>query len=378
MIPPAHVVVFDDAHTFGGAQIALGNALQVMTHGSHTKITLVTTQATRARLRLDVLELPRLDIIECPPALPYNIFAFVVRLRFFFTLLEKLRGVDYWLFNLSGIEFCLAPLVALSGSTAPRAAWLHNPYPMRGTIRRRWAVLTAFDWLRDALANRLIFARYHTILTPSNENAAVVRSRMIRFTAHTGALYPTVPPAAAAIRSVDMGTDIVKLYVVGRIEFGHKNQMCALQTARLLAARGQPTQLVFIGDGPDRTRLEAEARRLAEPVDVHFTGWISDPWSVIDPAGIVLMPSWMEGMPLVAIEAMNRGLRLATSPLAIFREGVPAICVAASYEPDDFARTIHTLLLCRDAEIRQQYQPCTARFTAENFRLTLCAALAKS
>ena len=67
--------------------------------------------------------------------------------------------------------------------------------------------------------------------------------------------------------------------------------------------RGVPAaSLVVVGDGPDREELQASATK-----GVVFVGAQEDPWSFVEAASVVAVPSRWEGLSLSMLEAMWSG-----------------------------------------------------------------------
>jgi glycosyltransferase involved in cell wall biosynthesis len=78
-----------------------------------------------------------------------------------------------------------------------------------------------------------------------------------------------------------------------------------LRAAAELLRRGLPCTLVLIGDGPDRARLQVQAKALG--VDARFLGRRSDPERFLARADVVVLPSLFEGMSNAVMEAMIMG-----------------------------------------------------------------------
>ena len=80
-----------------------------------------------------------------------------------------------------------------------------------------------------------------------------------------------------------------------------------LRTVRLLRDRGVDAALILVGDGPERARLEEQARVLDLVEGVHFVGFQNDvgPWFHAFDA--LLLPSRSEGTPVSAIETLASG-----------------------------------------------------------------------
>lgn len=72
-----------------------------------------------------------------------------------------------------------------------------------------------------------------------------------------------------------------------------------------IVARYPNVRMVIAGDGPERAKLEQQVAQLGLSRTIEFLGWI-EPHEVlplINKATMVLMPSWREGLPTVALQA---------------------------------------------------------------------------
>ena len=87
----------------------------------------------------------------------------------------------------------------------------------------------------------------------------------------------------------------------------------AIEAVAELAQQGIATQLVLVGDGPERQRLEDLAHSLAVRQRVHLVGHHSEvgPWLVA--MDIFLNTSHSEGMSQSLVEAMSKGLPLVVT-----------------------------------------------------------------
>lgn len=107
---------------------------------------------------------------------------------------------------------------------------------------------------------------------------------------------------------------------VGRLEDCQKN-LTGLLNIWAKTKRDGGWILKIVGDGPDRQKFEELAYRLNISDSVSFTGWISDPSSIMQSAKLFCITSFFEGFGLVLVEAMANGL--------------PALAYDLPYGPSD-------------------------------------------
>ena len=116
--------------------------------------------------------------------------------------------------------------------------------------------------------------------------------------------------------------DVHRLVCVGRLVEA-KGQIRLLEALALLRKRGIPFEVVLAGDGPMRSDIEAEIRRLELDNQVLITGWLSNDAvrrHILDARAMVL-PSFAEGLPVVIMEALGLGRPVITTHIA----GIPEL-----------------------------------------------------
>src|SRR5262249_55846673 len=79
----------------------------------------------------------------------------------------------------------------------------------------------------------------------------------------------------------------------------------ALAALASLCNRFPKVRLVVAGDGPERATMERQIAALGLVNRVEFRGWVAleDIFNLINTATAVLMPSRLEGLPSVALQA---------------------------------------------------------------------------
>jgi glycosyltransferase involved in cell wall biosynthesis len=66
-------------------------------------------------------------------------------------------------------------------------------------------------------------------------------------------------------------------------------------------------QLTILGEGPEESALQEQARDLGLSSDVHFPGFQRNPWPYFAHANLFVLPSRLEGMPNALLEALTLG-----------------------------------------------------------------------
>jgi glycosyltransferase involved in cell wall biosynthesis len=111
----------------------------------------------------------------------------------------------------------------------------------------------------------------------------------------------TAPPGMKASLGFDAGDPI--LAVVGRLE-PQKGHAVLLDAMPAILRQHPRARLVCVGDGALRRQLERQTRDFGLGDAVRFTGFRSDVAAWMALADVMVLPSFFEGLPLVAIEAM--------------------------------------------------------------------------
>ncbi len=134
-----------------------------------------------------------------------------------------------------------------------------------------------------------------------------------------------------------------------------------------------PWTATLVGDGPQRTQVEAEIQRQGLTQRIAMPGWIS-PAEVVEymrASDILLMPSLSEGMPVVGVQALAMGLALVVSDIGGFANLVQAgengyLCPVGDEE--SFADALRELLTTptRLLAYRQASRKRASRFDLEH------------
>jgi glycosyltransferase involved in cell wall biosynthesis len=157
----------------------------------------------------------------------------------------------------------------------------------------------------------------------------------------------------AARELLDLDVEAVVFAVVAHLT-AKKGHAVFLDAAARIADRASNHLYLFVGDGPERSYLEQQARRLALAEKVVFTGFTPDVLPIYAAADVVVLPSIaMEGLGRALMEGGLLGLPVIGTRLGgvteVIEEGVTGFTVP----PSDVRALAEAMLkLAEDADLR--------------------------
>jgi len=131
-------------------------------------------------------------------------------------------------------------------------------------------------------------------------------------------------------------------------------------------------ELVIVGDGPERPRLEALVERKGLSSRVTFAGAVDDvgPW--LDRFTCLVLPSEWEGLPNVLLEALAAGIPVVAPPVGdvptIVQDGRTGVLVA-----EDAALPTAVTRALRDTDLQRSARDEGPAFVRENFSVDRAA-----
>ena len=148
--------------------------------------------------------------------------------------------------------------------------------------------------------------------------------------------------------------DALVVGMVGRLsaEKGHSTALRAL--AALMRDPSVPDAAILLaGDGPLRSRLEAEATSLGLRNRVRFLGYLDDTAEVFRTIDLLIHPSYSETTPMVILEAMASSVPVAATAVGEvpWMLGEDAGIVVAPGAPDALAEALKAI--CERPELRR-------------------------
>jgi glycosyltransferase involved in cell wall biosynthesis len=142
-----------------------------------------------------------------------------------------------------------------------------------------------------------------------------------------------------------------QLVAIGNL-YPTKGYDVLLRSMRLLIDRGRDVRLTIYGLGPARSSLEAQAAALRLTDRVVFAGNTPDAPARLASAGIFVMPSRKEGLPLSLLEAMATGVPVTATNVGAIGETLgPDVPLAHPEDPADLAAKLDALLSSEDRRV---------------------------
>lgn len=144
----------------------------------------------------------------------------------------------------------------------------------------------------------------------------------------------------------------LRIITVGRFE-PIKGYPLLLQACRQLTDQKVPWSLEMVGDGPMRPILEEMSRKLGISDNVNFTGALGQEVlrTRLEQADVMVISSFMEGVPVVLMEAMAKQLAVVATKVGgipeLIQHGETGMLVTPAH-PEELADALRHLALNRD------------------------------
>lgn len=126
-----------------------------------------------------------------------------------------------------------------------------------------------------------------------------------------------------------------------------KNQRLLLEAARIVLDELPDVRFLLVGDGAERGHLEQTGHDLGLDGSLIFTGWQSEPYSLLSRMDVLVLPSRWEGLGMAVLEAMALAKPVVATRVGgvpeVVRDGETGILVS-SEDAEGLANAILTLL----------------------------------
>ena len=177
--------------------------------------------------------------------------------------------------------------------------------------------------------------------------------------------YEPAPRPLQVLNKLGLGPDAFIVGCSGRLSV-EKAPMSVLSVARALD-RSLDVQFVVTGTGPLEDELRDRIRQHERASQIHFVGVVDDVRTYLACYDVLLLPSELDGRPMVVLEAMAMGIPVIASAIG----GLPALIehgkngyLCAPGDIGAYAKCIATLR--EDPELRQRMSVAARQFAEEN------------
>lgn len=228
--------------------------------------------------------------------------------------------------------------------------------------------------LHDHL-NRHLFDQPARYITVSKTMAERLRER--------GATRPiTVVPNGIAIPSNNQNrkpkTANFTLGLLGRIEFKQKQQDLMVKAFCDFPQAFENCNLLIAGEGPDYNRLKQLAASCARSADITIQPWQKDVDALFCNIDLLVIPSRYEGMPIVMLEALARGIPVVGSNRDGMRELLPPDWIFEAGNAAALAETFSRVRHSWQNNIKTLKQRVLAEYSLESFKTNFRNAVLKT
>lgn len=157
-----------------------------------------------------------------------------------------------------------------------------------------------------------------------------------------------------------------RIICVGRLS-PEKGQAGLLEAFDILARERDDLELLFVGDGPERNRLQEQVENRGLAAKVAFVGRCSETETLqhIAEAEMLVVSSFMEGLPIVIMEAMAMGVPVIASRVAGIPELVDDGQTGLLFTPSDWNELAERMRVLIGDPSMQEHFRVAGRSTVE-------------
>lgn len=290
------ILVYDDNPDYGGHQVMACHGIEALAADPGLEVLLMSDPRNR-RLANRISGIENLRTLEAPcTTRKFQGLRNRMGKRGIRTLEKRFQSLepDLVLCIQGEIEDSSQAVLAARRAGIECASYLAIPHPMR-------LMGAKLGGLRDRI-NQYLFNQPTRYIAISESMKALLIERGVT---QPIAIVPNGIPPPPTVAPVTPHASRLALGLMGRVEFNQKQQDFMVRTFCGFPEAFKECRLLIAGDGPDRERLEA----LVEGKEnITLLPWQEDTEAFYASIDFLMLPSRFEGVPLVMLEALARGI----------------------------------------------------------------------
>ncbi|WP_208421998.1 glycosyltransferase [Latilactobacillus fragifolii] len=158
-------------------------------------------------------------------------------------------------------------------------------------------------------------------------------------------------------------SNTLELLYMGRVMLDGQKNLRELFLA--LSKLEIPWHLKLVGDGKQMQNAQELAKELSIKNKIDFCGWLQDPWKQITNVDYLILTSKYEGLPMVLIEAIERGLPCIAANCPTGPEDIINERNGYLYEVGNIKSLVNKLIIAH--KNKYKYRKNTVKDTATKF-----------
>jgi len=341
------IIVYDDNPGFGGHQTMACHGIEALAADPQLEVVCMFNPRNK-RLAAHAEEIPNIQTFEAPRAI------------------RRLQALN------PDLVLCIQGDIGQSTKAVTAAKKAGIECISYIAIPHRMADMgTKFGTLRDRVSQRLFNRPSRYIAISKSMRALLIERGVTKPIAVVPNGIP--PPPAPRLKPQNPNPT---LGLLGRVEFNQKQQDFMLQTFIDYPAVFGDCRLLIAGNGPDEGKL----RKLASGKDnISILPWQDDSEAFYDQIDFLMLPSRYEGVPLVMLEALARGIPVIGSDRDGMRDILPGAWRFEPENPTALAEAFSATRKSWQGEISALRQKGLVEHSLENFkdgfRNAVCSSL---
>ena len=358
------ILVYDDNPDYGGHQIMACLGVEALAEDSANEVIFIFNPENK-KLTARLSNIKNLRTLEAPCS--------TRKLQGLLNRIDRrgIRRLEKLFKNLNAnLVLCIQGEIEDSSQAAIAArragiecvSYLAIPHSMK-------CMGAKFGSLRDRM-NQYLFNQPDRYMTISESMKALLTER--------GVTKPitVVPNGIAPSPSLKpQASTPLTLGLLGRIEFKQKQQDFMVQTFCDFPSVFSDCRLVIAGSGPDEEKLRELVRGKE---NITLLPWQDDTESFYEQIDFLLIPSRFEGVPLVMLEALARGIPVVGSARDGMRDILPAAWTFEPKNENSLAETFSNMKATWENEIAEVQNKVKTEMTIETFKAAFHRAISEA